>query len=164
MINCRVEVTEELLEVLREIMLRRNKGRKMAAAAVTGILTLYFAWLALTVETERTLRSVLFAVFFVITVMLVLSMRGYFIDQRTKRMDRNLTSGYRIYHIDEDGIGFESQVGSGKDSWDVYRDWGEFRNYFYLKNIANQFVLIDEDALSEEEIRKLRRIFSERIG
>lgn len=100
-------------------MLRRNKGRKMAAAAVTGILTLYFAWLALTVETERTLRSVLFAVFFVITVMLVLSMRGYFIDQRTKRMDRNLTSGYRIYHIDEDGIGFESQAGSASDTLEI---------------------------------------------
>ncbi|WP_334117586.1 hypothetical protein [Ligilactobacillus sp.] len=162
MLNCRTEVDAEALKALKKVTLYRSRNAKIALATGTGVMTLDLAAIARNMQSGTIMvLSVLCAVAFIVTIM---SLSGMIFDIRTRTADRQLTSGYRVYHIDETGIGYESQVGTGHDDWSAYREWGRCGHYFWLKNIAHQFVLIDAGNLRGDEPERLRMLLEDKLG
>lgn len=162
MLKCRTEINEEALKVLRRISLYRGRNVKIAVAAVTGFMALDFHTIAWQMHSVKVMvLAVLCAVVCLVTVM---SLSGLIVAMRTRLADRSLTSGWRVYHIDGSGIGYESPLGMGHDGWNAYREWGECGHYFWLRNAARQFVLIDADGMQADEPARLRMLLEDRIG
>lgn len=79
------------------------------------------------------------------------------------KMDNKLTSGKREYCFDTDGITVSSDIGNGTNHWNAFKCWGIFRNYIYIRTIKNEMVLVNQNDLSENDVKELKSLLSQNL-
>ncbi len=66
-----------------------------------------------------------------------------------------LFSGVRHLEFREDGLAVFTDLGSRLQFWNGFRYWGIKENYLFLVDIANTYVLIDRNAVSENDLQEI---------
>lgn len=79
------------------------------------------------------------------------------------KMDNKLTSGKREYCFDTDGITVSSDIGNGTNHWNAFKCWGIFRNYIYVRTIKNEMILVNQNDLSESDVKELKSLLSQNL-
>ncbi len=94
----------------------------------------------------------------VILLLVLFALKPYqkfVIKTALNRMDSKMTSGIRIYDINEEGITIKSELGEGQTNWNGFISSGEKENYIWIRRIDNQMILIEKNNLSSEELEEL---------
>lgn len=55
----------------------------------------------------------------------------------------------------EDGLAIFTDLGSRLQFWKGFRYWGIKENYFFLVDIANSYILIDRNAITEGDLQEI---------
>ena len=87
----------------------------------------------------------------------------YSIEIGQPKMDNKLTSGKREYCFDTDGVAVSSDIGNGTNHWNAFKCWGIFRNYIYIRTIKNEMVLVNQNDLSENDVKELKSLLSQNL-
>ena len=108
--------------------------------------------------------GLLFSVFFIwIIINGATTFQKKVINIVHSKMDNKLTSGKREYCFDTDGIAVSSDIGNGTNHWNAFKCWGIFRNYIYIRTIKNEMVLVNQNDLSENDVKELKSLLSQNL-
>lgn len=67
------------------------------------------------------------------------------------------------YCFDEDGIKISSDLGHATNYWKAFQCWGVYKNYVYIRTSTNQMILVNQENLSEKDIRELKLLLHQHL-
>lgn len=170
MVRCSIEVEKKEQEILKQIVLAGSKNvkkRKLAAgiSAVTSFIMLAYIILIFPYGHigQVVFGVLLFAFFLWLAIKGVAVIQKKVLDIALSKLDDKLTSGKREYCFDADGIQISSDFGSGTHLWNAFTCWGIFQNYIYIRMLRDEFILVDQNSLSESSRDELKLILTQNL-
>ena len=137
MVRYSIEIGQQEQDILKEIVLASDKNVKKRKFA-TG------------------LSSVMAVIMLIYTILCFMNSRiGYGIIGL-------LFSVFFIWII-INGITVSSDIGNGTNHWNAFKCWGIFRNYIYIRTIKNEMVLVNQNDLSENDVKELKSLLSQNL-
>ena len=171
-IKRRSGLTDEInqKDILKEIVLASDKNvkkRKFATGLSSVMAVIMLIYTILCFMNSRIgygIIGLLFSVFFIwIIINGANTFQKKVINIVHSKMDNKLTSGKREYCFDTDGITVSSDIGNGTNHWNAFKCWGIFRNYIYIRTIKNEMVLVNQNDLSENDVKELKSLLSQNL-
>lgn len=162
MIKTKIEISEEEVAALREIMMaspknvKKRKRVRVISAIMSIVMAIYIVISFVIHAYAYLLFGFVFAIFFVwMTINGGAFLQNLVYKKAQNRMDDRLKSGLREYHFDMDGVTVSSEFGCSLNKWDVFKCWGIFKEYIYLRKIDNQMILVKKSNLLKEDYENL---------
>ena len=151
MVRYNIEIGQQEQDILKEIVLASDKNVKKRKFA-TGL---------------SSVMAVIMLIYTILCFMNIINGANTFqkkvINIVHSKMDNKLTSGKREYCFDTDGITVSSDIGNGTNHWNAFKCWGIFRNYIYVRTIKNEMILVNQNDLSESDVKELKSLLSQNL-
>ena len=161
---------KQIKDILKEIVLASDKNvkkRKFATGLSSVMAVIMLIYTILCFMNSRIgygIIGLLFSVFFIwIIINGANTFQKKVINIVHSKMDNKLTSGKREYCFDTDGVAVSSDIGNGTNHWNAFKCWGIFRNYIYIRTIKNEMVLVNQNDLSENDVKELKSLLSQNL-
>ena len=170
MVRYSIEIGQKEQDILKEIVLASDKNvkkRKFATGLSSVMAVIMLIYTILCFMNSRIgygIIGLLFSVFFIwIIINGANTFQKKVINIVHSKMDNKLTSGKREYCFDTDGVAVSSDIGNGTNHGNAFKCWGIFRNYIYIRTIKNEMVLVNQNDLSENDVKELKSLLSQNL-
>ena len=171
MIRCKTEITQRELDALVEIELSSEKNAKkrkisriifIVSAILLALLALLVANFHYNVAWIMILCILCVFTIFMATIGVKLEQK-MILKMLQNKMDEKMKSGVREYEFNEKGVIIDSKIGRSENEWSVFKLWGTYEDYIYLKKFNDSIVLVNKNGLSDDNLNELITILSTNV-
>ena len=168
MIRCKTEITQRELDALVEIELSSEKNvkkRKISRIVFIGstiLLALLAANFHYNVAWTMILCVLCVFTIFMATIGVKLEQK-IILKMLQNKMDEKMKSGVREYEFNEKGVIIDSKIGHSENEWSVFKLWGTYKDYIYLKKFNDSIVLVNKNSLSDDNLNELITLLSTNV-
>jgi hypothetical protein len=168
MIRCKTEITQRELDALIEIELSSEKNvRKRKISRIIFLVSAILLALLATNFHYNVAWATILSVLCVFTIFMATI--GVKLEQKMilkmlqNKMDEKMKLGVREYEFNEKGVIIDSKIGHSENEWSVFKLWGTYKDYIYLKKFNDSIVLVNKNGLSDDNLNELITLLSTNV-